>query len=101
MAYKKHMIEYEGYDYYAGGPDGFRTYCGLDESCSDAVFEKGGFVNNGNAEQTTCKRCLSAYKKSLALEDAENERMETWARSSEAGQYFDVLNLAHDNICQL
>lgn len=57
--FKTHMVRY-------ADNDGFRTMCGIDDSCSeDFYYTAGNIVQFGRESETTCKRCLASYRKEM------------------------------------
>lgn len=66
MAFKVHMVFYSD-------EESFSTLCGINEGCSEAFYENWGkhMVAFGNDKKTTCKKCLSRFRKKIAAHDAE------------------------------
>lgn len=80
--FKTHMIRFATHDYYNGVDDGFRTYCGITEECSEGIRDNESFVKNHNEIRTTCKKCLRSYKKFLRLEEKRvRKELDATARS--------------------
>ena len=66
MEFKVHMVFYSD-------EESFSTLCGIDNGCSERFYENCGryLVEFGNDKKTTCKKCLSRFKKMVTKHDSE------------------------------
>jgi hypothetical protein len=61
MNFKTHMIAF-------ADSESFTTLCGIQDDCSEKFNDANPLVPFGYEKETTCKKCISKYKKSLQRE---------------------------------